>query len=130
MGDRIHSAILVTDLETGHSATVLLNKMSLKEINPSSRNTNPMKAIIIPACLSLVATLSTLCNAQASPVQHRSTRSSWPTKAVTPTRQSASTVKPNSQTEAMPKPQSSQVQPASHDPRRSLQQPCPGCGMG
>jgi hypothetical protein len=31
MGDRIHSAILVTDLETGHSATALLNKMSLKE---------------------------------------------------------------------------------------------------
>jgi hypothetical protein len=35
MGDRILS-ILVTDLETGYSATVLLNKMSLKEINPSS----------------------------------------------------------------------------------------------
>jgi hypothetical protein len=57
-------------------------------------------------------------------------RSSLPTKAIAPTRQSASTVKPNSQTEVTPKPQTSQVQPAPRDPRRNPQQPCPACGMG
>ncbi|MGB8698593.1 MAG: hypothetical protein WCD18_04185 [Thermosynechococcaceae cyanobacterium] len=90
-----------------------------------------MKAIAITACLSLLATFTTLWNAQASSIQQRFTQLSSPMTAnLQSTQQVTPVPTPESQTETMPVPQASQPQPSPQDPRRSSQDPCPACGMG